>query len=619
MDALLQELRTAVAERRMPPPRTRLALLETADPALARRAGRLLAALPSTPASPQQGAEDAPVVPVTVLATATIGPYEQILRAQLVAAGVLPELTVGQHGSLDRELATGAFARSSPRFVSALMDESLFLPRDWSAAGVTALEEHVRARLAALTRHLPTGGPTLILHTVPMPAELRDGLVSRQARTQVTRLWYELNAALLALAEQHAAVEVVDLAGLLAEEPYAARDDRMHRYGDLPYTDGALLVLAREVRRVVQASLGLSRKVLALDLDGTLWGGVLGEAGAGGVQLGGLYPGNCYSAFQRAVLRLREQGVILVLASKNDAEPVDEALSGHPEMLLRADAFAARAVNWSSKAENLSRVADALGLPPSAFVFVDDTEVERAEVADRFPEIGVVSAAGDPAHLVRRLLRTGWFDAPSLTEADLRRADLYRARAERAEFSDGFEAAADYLRALKIEVEIAPVTPYTVARAAQLAARTNQFNLTGVRFGEAETAELAARPDHLVATVTVSDRFGSDGVVGALWAERGAVTWRVLNLVLSCRVLGRGIETAIAAWLSEQAAESGARTLIGRYVPTKRNRVAAAFWTQAGFTRDGDRDGDGSFVLDLTTGTVDLPGWITMSERSGHE
>ena len=404
IDALPHALRTAVAENRMPSPETRAALMDTTDPALSRRAGRLLSGL-----RPQ----DVPSVPVTVLATCTIGPYEQLLRAQLVAAGVLPELTIGDHGSLERQLTTGAFTRPAPpRFVTALIDESFFLPRDWTAGETAALEKHVRARLAdlgsaaaAAMRHTSV---TLILHTVPLPAELRDTLVSWRTRTRITRLWYELNAGILALAEEHTHVETVDLAGLLADEPCAVRDDRMHRYGDMPYSDGALLLLARQVRRIVQAALGLSRKVLALDLDGTLWGGVLGEVGAGGVQLGGLYPGNCYAALQRAVRRLREQGVLLVLASKNDAEQVEAALSAHPEMVLRPEAFTVRAVNWSSKAENLRRTADALGLPVSSFVFMDDSDFERAEVASRLPEVAIVSAAGDPAHLVRSLLRIGW-------------------------------------------------------------------------------------------------------------------------------------------------------------------------------------------------------------------
>ncbi|MBE1533913.1 HAD-IIIC family phosphatase [Actinomadura algeriensis] len=615
VDALLESLRTAVAEARPPGPASRLSLAAQTDAALVRRAGRVLAGL-----APAEGGR----LPVTILGTCTIGAYEHLLRAQLVAAGVVPELTTGDHGSFEMDLATGAYARAEtpPRYVIALLDESFFVPREWTADD-GALAEHVRGRLADL-RALVRGAverssAMFVLHTVPLPAEIRDGLVSLPARTRVTRVWHELNAGILRLAEDHAQVEVVDLPGLLAEAPVAARDDRMHRYGGMPYTDGALLLLARQVRRIVQAGTGLSRKVLALDLDGTLWGGVLGEAGAEGVELGGLYPGNCYLALQRTVRRLREQGVVLVLASKNDPAPVDAALAEHPEMLLRPDAFAVRAVDWSAKSGNLRRAADVLGLSPSSMVFMDDSAFERAEVAGAVPEIAVVSASGDPAHLVRTLLAPGWFDTAALTDTDRRRADLYRARAERVGFATGFGAAEDFLRALRIEVEIAPATDFTVPRAAQLAARTNQFNLTGVRFDEAATAKLAASPEHLVATVAVTDRFGAEGVVGALWAAREERGWRVLNLVLSCRVLGRGIETAIAGWLTRRAAAAGAAAVVGGYVRSPRNAVAADYWTGCGFTAVPGGAGDGTeFVLPLggaEDAPVAVPDWITLQDK----
>ena len=154
---------------------------------------------------------------------------------------------------------------------------------------------------------------------------------------------------------------MTDLVSALADLPFGVRDARLHSYADLPYTDAVLQLLAGQFARVAQARAGLSRKVLALDLDNTLWGGVLGEVGAAGVELGGLYPGKCYLNLQRAVRRLREQGVILVLASKNDPEAVQQALADHPEMLLRSEAFSVTAVNWSDKAGNLRQAADTLG------------------------------------------------------------------------------------------------------------------------------------------------------------------------------------------------------------------------------------------------------------------
>ncbi|WP_107422261.1 HAD-IIIC family phosphatase [Streptomyces lushanensis] len=613
----LAALRVAVRERRMPDPRVRRALLESDDPALARQAGRVLGPLTVDGDQPRQ-------VEVAVLATCTVGPYEPLLRAQLVGAGFLPTVRPADYGTFDMALATGEFTRDGdPHLVSVLMDAWHFLPGDWSAAEPDALEKHVETRLeefrVLLAGCLERTGATVVVHTVPLPAEVRDGVISLRARARVTQLWYRVNAALLGLAEEHGQVVAVDLAGELAEAPVPARDARLHRYGDMPYGDGALLLLARLVRRVAQAQLGLSRKVLALDLDNTLWGGVLGEVGAQGVQLGGLYPGNCYLELQRTVRRLREQGVILVLASKNDEEPVERALSEHPAMVLRPDTFSARAVNWSAKAGNLRQAAEALSLSTDSFVFMDDSDFERGQVGDELPEVAVVSAAGDPAYLVDSLLRHGWFDVMALTETDRKRPELYRKRALRGTFSAGFGSSEEFLRALDLSVEIAGATEYTIGRIAQLAARTNQFNLTGIRYDEAVTRRMNEEPGHLVVSVSVTDRFGDEGIVGALWVERGPEVWRVLNMVLSCRVLSRGVERAAIAWLAGQAHEAGATAVEGRYTRSPKNSVAASFWSDAGFTRTESPDGSETefYTLDSATAASAGVDWITLKERNG--
>jgi FkbH-like protein len=592
-----------VAGGRAPDHRARHALAELEDPARVRQAGRLLAALDAA-------GDDLRPVRVTVLATCTVGPFEHLLRASLVAIGTAPTVDAGDYGTFELSLAAGAF--EDPDVLACLMDERYYLPRDWSPLDPAGLATHLETRLADLRglvlAALRRSPATLVLHTVPIPAELRESVISWPARAQVAGAWHRLNAAILGLAEEDSRIAVIDLAGELADTPCRARDERLHRYADLPYTDGALLTLARQVARVVQAKSGLSRKVLAVDLDNTLWGGVLGEVGVAGVQLGGLYPGNCYRYLQRTVLRLREQGVILVLASKNDAELVDEALANHPEMLLRQEAFSVRAVNWSAKAENLRGAADRLNLATQAFAFLDDSPFERGHVASELPEVMVIPADGDPAYLVRSLLRRGAFDVPALTDTDLKRPELYRSRALRTDFSTGFASSEDYLRELRTEVLARPVTPFEVGRVAQLSARTNQFNLTGTRFDEAATTAMSTDPDHLVASFAVSDRFGDEGIVGAAWVERRGQVWWVLNLVLSCRVFGRGVEFAMVDWIMRRAREAGAVALAGRYVPSKRNGVADGFWEKAGFTPAGE---DGVFTVVPAAAPSCLPTWIT--------
>jgi FkbH-like protein len=604
-------------------PQLRAALAGCGDPAIMRQAGRVLAGRGADP--------QARPLSVAILATCTIGPFEPLLVASLAAGGMSTTVVARrEYGTFELALASPEWTTAAPDLVVCLMDESYFLPDDWAAGDAGALVGLIEARtddLCALVRTaVAASTSTLVLHTVPLPATVRDNLISVRARAAVAGAWHCSQAGLLALAAEHHRVSVVDLAGVLADVPAGARDDRLHRYAELPYTDAALLALAHEVRRVAQAQLGLSRKVLAVDLDNTLWGGVLGEVGRHGVQLGGLYPGNCYRQLQLVVRRLREQGVILVLLSKNDPDAVDEALADHPEVVLRPEAFSVRSVNWSAKAENLRAAADSLSLSPSSFVFLDDSAFERGAVTSELPDVVAVAADGDPAHIVRSLLRSGWFDVLELTATDRARPELYRTRALRTEFSAGFSSSAEYLRALDIRLVAEPVTSFTVARVAQLAARTNQFNLSGVRFDEATTAQLVSDPGHLVAAFSVSDRFGDEGIVGAAWIDRSTPVWRVSNLVLSCRVLGRGVELAIAGWIAHQAIGAGAAAIEGRFVPSGKNAVARDFWIRAGYQPDGAPD-SGVFRLDLTAAGASggpsaadrpttVPDWIAIAERS---
>lgn len=616
-EELAAAVRDAAGHGAGPDPAERAALAAVTDPHLLQRIGQTLAGLDGD-------LPGRPTVRVAVLGTSTTGGYEPMLRAALAAAGVAPVITAGDYNALERSLATRQYpGDGDPDVVSCVLDSSYFLPGDWDPLAVDDLGQHLQDRLAGLRDLLLAAAAgsaaTFVVHTVPLPAEVRDSVIDWRARARLARHWHQLNADLLGLAEETPQIAVADLVSVLAGTG-PAHDDRLHRYADLPYTPAAQLALAQEVRRLVQARAGLSRKVLALDLDNTLWGGVLGEVGAAGVELGGLYPGNCYSQLQRAARRLRDQGVILVLLSKNDAEPVREAVDGHPGMLLRMKDFSATGIGWGPKIGGLRQAAEALGVAPGSFVFLDDSAAERGEIASAEPEVAVLAADGDPARLVSTVLGHGWFDVPQLTGTDRQRPGLYRTRALRSEFEGGFGSSQDYLRALDITLTAEEASDFSVGRIAQLAARTNQFNLTGRRFSEAETRELAASPDHLVASFAVQDKFGDDGIVGAVWADRGPDRWRVTNLVLSCRVIGRGVELAIAGWLARQAREAGAATVAGSFVPSGRNSMAADFWTRAGFRPDGEAaagDDGQPFVLGPDD-QVDEPDWITVREPAAH-
>jgi FkbH-like protein len=526
----------------------------------------------------------------------------------------------GEYGQFEIELGLGSFRRElDADAVLCLLAEEFFLPGQFNGMAVEDVIGHAEGRLAELRGLLGTAAnhtsATFVLHTVPLSRTVRDCFISVRDRAALTSAWHRLNADLLALTAEDRQVITIDLVGVLTQQPIRARDNRLHLYADMPYTDAALLILAQETRRVLQARAGLSRKVLALDADNTLWGGVLGEVGMHGVELGGLYPGNAYTGLQRAAAALRGQGVLLVLASKNDADLVTGILSEHPEVRLRPEAFSVLAANWTSKAENLRAAARSLGLSTSSFVFMDDSPYERGHVRAEVPEVAVLAADGDPSHLAETLLSGGWFDVLDLTEADHKRPDLYRVRALRNEYSAAFSSSEDYLRALGICLIPAEATPFSIPRIAQLSARSNQFNLTGIRFDEATTAEMSHAPDYLVASFSMTDRFGAEGIIGAAWVRQHAEEWRVLNLVMSCRVLGRGVELAIAQWLFDRAAAACVRRMRADFVPSLKNSVAADTWERAGLLPEPEApDGTRSYARELGELPRVAPDWITFAD-----
>ncbi|GAA1217429.1 hypothetical protein GCM10009665_04110 [Kitasatospora nipponensis] len=314
-----------------------------------------------------------------------------LLRAVLAAAGARPELAELSPRSFEPALAAG-LPGTAPDLVACLLDESSFLPDRFDLAAPDTLTEHLERRLEQLAtlavNALGDSTATLVLHTVPLPRRLRDTVIGVRARGTLTRLWYRLNAGLLELAERDRRIEVVDLAGLLATTPLAARDERLLRRPAPPYTDGALLLLAHEIRRIGQARLGLSRRLLALGADSERWPREL-----------------C-----RTVGHLVDQGVMVFHSDHHTPDPVERVLSERPEVLLRPEVFSRRVVNWAPRAGNLRRAAETLGMGTESVVFLTASGFERGHVAVELPEVAVIDTGGDPTLLATSLISHGWFD-----------------------------------------------------------------------------------------------------------------------------------------------------------------------------------------------------------------
>jgi FkbH-like protein len=346
--------------------------------------------------------------------------------------------------------------------------------------------------------------------------------------------------------------------------------------------------------RVVAARLGLARKCLVLDLDNTLWGGVVGDDGADGIVLGqGSAAGEAHLALQRYAKQLKERGVMLAVCSKNDPAIVDEVFRTHPEMVLRSDDIAAFAVNWTDKVTNLEAIAESLNIGVDSLVFVDDNPAERAHVRARLPMVAVPELPDDPAGFVRCLARGGHFETASFTDEDRHRAADYAANAARRRLQRAATSVDDFLRDLGMTVAFGPVRAVDLERAAQLLNKTNQFNTTGRRYSVDELRAFCAVPNHIALQFRLADRFGDSGLVSVMLLRPADGRPQALDVdswVMSCRVFGRRLEHEAMNAAVDAARRAGASELFADFRPTARNGVIGRLFDDLGFSPSDSPD-----------------------------
>ncbi|MBU0812615.1 MAG: HAD-IIIC family phosphatase [Gammaproteobacteria bacterium] len=412
-----------------------------------------------------------------------------------------------------------------------------------------------------------------------------------------------LNAAIRAAAREDG-VLLMDLAWEAARGSYGdglAEPVRWHQAKQLVSPNLAPLY-GDQLARIAAASAGLSRKCLVLDLDNTLWGGVVGDDGVEGIHLGqGSPSGEAFLAFQRYAAQLARRGIILAVCSKNDLS-VAEAAFNHPEMALKRSDIAAFVANWEDKAGNLRRIASMLDIGLDSLVFVDDNPAERDIVRRELPEVAVPELPDDVADYPARVAAAGYFEAVSFTSDDATRGRNYALNAERKAAMSQATDMEGYLRGLEMVLTATPIGAAELARSTQLINKTNQFNLTTRRYSEAEVERIASDPAAVALAIRLADKFGDNGLISVVLARPDASVASdellIDSWLMSCRVLGRQVEDAVLDVLAAAATAAGYRALIGEYRPTERNGMVAEHFPRLGFVQHpalSDSEPDATF------------------------
>jgi FkbH-like protein len=519
---------------------------------------------------------------------------------------LLLEVVEGSYNSAVQE----AVDRSSHLHRAALdfaliAGDARLLGLDEAAATPEAAEAKVEAamrRLELIVESLrPSVGSAILVQTVVPPLEPLFGSFDRLEPGSPFAMIEALNRRIADWARSGAVVlvDVARLAGAVGLEHW--HEPRHWHASKLGFAPRMIPVYADLVCRTLGALRGKSRKCLVLDLDNTLWGGVIGDDGVAGIDLGqGSASGEAFLAVQRLARDLRARGIVLAVCSKNEDDAARLPFREHPEMLLREEHIAVFQANWTDKAANLRAIAETLNIGVDSLVFLDDNPAERMQVRSKLPLVAVPELPEDPALYPRMLAAAGYFEAVAYSQEDRDRAGYYQANAQRAAQLSASADIGDYLASLEMVCQIGPVDAVSRPRVSQLINKSNQFNLTTRRYseGEVQAAEQDARR-HLI-QVRLIDRFGDNGIISVIIADKAGPAWEIDTWLMSCRVLGRRVEEAVLAHLAAAAAAAGARALVGRYLPSAKNKMVADHYRKLGFDKTGDLAAGGAvWRLDL--------------------
>jgi len=527
-----------------------------------------------------------------IISNTTVSPLIAQLR-KAVGTKQPCEFHVAQYGEADQQVLTPASALYSfaPNLIVVLLDLQQIKPGletsfafETPDARSAICRELVALTVGYVKALRANSTATLLINNFPVPHRTALGIGLDPLWKNALR---DINLQIAGAVREIPQCYLYDLDSLWTEAGIADRDRRFEMLAQFPYGPKMQQLLIAEWLRYFRTLQGLSRKCIVVDLDNTLWGGILGEDGPDKLHLGDTPEGRPFRQLQTALKALQRRGVLLAIASKNNSADALAVLDNHPDMILRLADFSALQINWQDKATNLRAILTELNIGPQHLVFLDDTPAERKWVRDSLPEVLVPELPQDTARYADVLTECE-LDTLSLTEEDLKRTQMYHEDRERRVAQVAAPSYEDFLKQLELQVEIVSLPASHVERAAQLCQRTNQFNLTTRRHTAEQLTRFVESPDSEVFLMKVADRFGDYGWTGLAIAQINDQTATIDSFLVSCRVLGKHVEFALFWAITEWARSRDCRHLAGTFLPTAKNSLCADFYTKCGLKPVGE-------------------------------
>ena len=537
---------------------------------------------------------------VAILNSFTINGLEEALRVKCAERKISCVTYLSAYGQYSQDILnpTSQLYEFSPNITFLLVDtrtilSSLFYtPYRFSTSDRREYIDKCIGELVNLAKSFTnTSDSKLVITNFSTPTYTPYGICETKTEYGLREMVRDLNVKLSNALRNESSVFIFDFDSFVNKYgEINVLDYRQFLFGDIKVSLNYIPYLAEELMGYIKADLGINRKCIVLDLDNTLWGGIVGEDGFEGIKLSPDPLGRAFTEFQYVLLALYQRGIILAINSRNNEDEALRVIREHPCMILREDNFASIRINWNDKLSNMRAIAEELHIGLDSFVYFDDDPINRELISKALPEVMTVDLPKDPSLYAPTLMNLNDFNTLSITDEDKKRGEMYKLRQKINELEKSASNLEDFLLQLGIKINIKGADEFTIPRIAQLVLKTNQFNLTTNRYKEEDIQKFAQDKKMLVGCAQTEDKFGDNGITGVFIVKKNTnySEWTIDTFLLSCRVMGRGIEDAIMEYILNEARKEGITKVRGQYIPTKKNKPCEQFLPNLGFKKDGE-------------------------------
>jgi len=536
---------------------------------------------------------------ISILSSFTLNGIEEIFQVKCDEKNISCNICLGGYNQYNQEILDphSQLYQFQPNLTFLILDTRSILEDLWyfpysidEKQRQNFVEKKFKEIENLITIFLKNSNSKLIISNFFIPTNSNYGIFETKSNFGLQKMINTLNNNLQDFIRNLDSVYLFDMNGFISKHgENNVFDPKQFLFGDIKISLDFIPYLVNDLMGYVIATLGISKRCIVLDLDNTLWGGIIGEDEFDGIKLGSDPSGKAFVEFQKHLLGLHNRGILLAINSKNNFDDAMKVIEEHPDMILKKEHFASIKINWNDKVSNIKEISDELNFGLENFVFFDDDPLNREFMKSSLPQVLTVDLPSDPSKYVRTMQEMNEFNLLKITNEDKQRGVMYSQQRERKTFETSSNNLEDFLKNMDLKITIKKVDTFTIPRISQLILKTNQFNLTTKRYSLEEIQKMSQNNNMLMGCVQVEDKFGDNGITAAFIVEKnGTKEWILDTFLLSCRVMGRQIEKSILGYIIKLAKQNNVDKIIANFIPTKKNQPIENFLPDCGFKKEQD-------------------------------